>query len=137
MAASKFHDPDTAPIAMAPPMAAWAQKLTSSPDGIKNAIVGNVFVHSLVSTKTLSQSQDFASRRWRYSGKGVGDANTVTGFPPSDPRQKTRASIFWMDAGPSIAPVAVDVDIAMRPTKLESRRALAMIVHRSGWEGFK
>ena len=59
----------------------------------------------LVLTNTLSQSQDLASRSWRDPGKISEDAKIVTGFPPSFPKQKTRASIFF-----SFVVAAVDGD---------------------------
>jgi hypothetical protein len=57
-------------------MAAWAQKLTSSPDGMKN-------VHTLPGEITTdSQSQPWASLDWTVEQSGLVVWKIVTGFPP-------------------------------------------------------
>lgn len=70
-------------------MAAWAQKLTSSPDGMKNvnALPGEI--------TTDSQSQPWASLDWTVEQSGVVVWKIVTGFPPAaaDDDAKTRAVI--------------------------------------------
>jgi hypothetical protein len=131
-------------------MEAWAQKLTSSPDGMKKAIVGTVCCEddddddtSPVFTKTLSQSQLLASFRDKDIGRRREAAKIVTGFPPSVPRQKTRASIFsreiWLptdDAPPVVladrlavlvAELMALAHMAPRARSLEIPLALAMM----------
>ena len=123
-------------MAMAPPIAAWAQKLTSSPDGMKNDIAG---VGALTTT-TLSQSHVAARFCWMDLDRGFGDAKIVTGFPPFVPRQKTRASIFSREiiefsfALPAAAAVVAATDclaafvecMALRATTLDIHLALTL-----------
>jgi hypothetical protein len=137
-------------MAMAPPIAAWAQKLTSSPDGMKKAIVGvgkgscgddddDNAASVLVLTTTLSQSHVFARFCWMDPDRGFVDAKIVTGFPPSVPRQKTRASIFSRDIIVLPATVAAAVVnclaafvecMALRATALDIPLALTLAMMR-------